>query len=68
MVGSMFALILGLALLGLAVWLLLRAKDSDATGADGADGNEGNRGYGEYSGYNGGWSTDEGYELSLIHI
>ena len=62
MVGSMFALILGLALLGLAVWLLLRAKDSDATGADGADGNEGNRGYGEYSGYNGDWSTDEGYE------
>lgn len=65
MVGSMFALILGLALLGLAVWLLLRAKDSDtagAGGADGANGNEGNRGYGEYSGYNGDWSTDEGYE------
>lgn len=63
MVGSMFALILGLALLGLAVWLLLRAKDSDAAGADGADGYDGgNRGYGEYSGDNGGWSTDEGHE------
>lgn len=63
MVGSMFALILGLALLGLAVWLLLRAKDSDAAGADGADGYDGgSRGYGEYSGDNGGWSTDEGHE------
>ncbi len=63
MVGSMFALILGLALLGLAVWLLLRAKDSDAAGADGADGYDGgNRGYGECSGDNGGWSTDEGHE------
>ncbi|WP_298074564.1 hypothetical protein [uncultured Corynebacterium sp.] len=59
----MFALILGLALLGLAVWLLLRAKDSDAAGADGADGYDGgNRGYGECSGDNGGWSTDEGHE------
>lgn len=57
MVGSMFALILGLALLGLAVWLLLRAKDSAAAGADGADGYDGGN-----RGDNGGWSTDEGHE------
>lgn len=60
MVGSMFALILGLALLGLAVWLLLRAKDSDAaTGADGADGHDGGNSYGDAD-----WSTDEDYEWS----
>lgn len=56
----MFALILGLALLGLAVWLLLRAKDSDAaTGADGADGHDGGNSYGDAD-----WSTDEDYEWS----
>lgn len=60
MVGSMFALILGLALLGLAVWLLLRAKDSDAaTGADGADGHDGGNSYEAAN-----WSTDEDYEWS----
>lgn len=59
MVGSMFALILGLALLGLAVWLLLRAKDSDATGADGADGHDGGNSYGDAD-----WSPDEDYEWS----
>ena len=59
MVGSMFALILGLALLGLAVWLLLRAKNSDATGADGADGHDGGNSYGDAD-----WSPDEGYEWS----
>ncbi|WP_297667528.1 hypothetical protein [uncultured Corynebacterium sp.] len=57
MVGSMFALILGLALLGLAVWLLLRAKDRDA--ANGTD---------EYGGGNADgaadWSPDEDYEWS----
>ena len=57
MVGSMFALILGLALLGLAVWLLLRAKDSDAAGADGADGYDGGSSYEAAE-----WSTDEGHE------
>ena len=57
MVGSMFALILGLALLGLAVWLLLRAKDSDAAGADGADGYDGGSSYEAAD-----WSTDEGHE------
>ena len=57
MVGSMFALILGLALLGLAVWLLLRAKDSDAAGADGADGYDGGNSYEAAE-----WSTDEGHE------
>ncbi|MGJ4138003.1 hypothetical protein [Corynebacterium evansiae] len=56
----MFALILGLALLGLAVWLLLRAKDSDAaTGADGADGHDGGNSYEAAN-----WSTDEDYEWS----
>lgn len=60
MVGSMFALILGLALLGLAVWLLLRAKDSDAaTGADGADGHDGGNSCGDAD-----WSPDEDYEWS----
>lgn len=53
MVGSMFALILGLALLGLAVWLLLRAKDSAGEGTDGYD--RGN----SYEAAD--WSTDEGY-------
>lgn len=57
MVGSMFALILGLALLGLAVWLLLRAKDRDA--ANGTD---------EYGGGNADgaadWSSGEDYEWS----
>lgn len=53
MVGSMFALILGLALLGLAVWLLLRAKDSAGEGTDGYDG--GNSHGGADS------SEDEGY-------
>lgn len=57
MVGSMFALILGLALLGLAVWLLLRAKNSDAAGADGADGYDGGNSYGDAD-----WSPDEDYE------
>lgn len=57
MVGSMFALILGLALLGLAVWLLLRAKDSDAAGADGADGYNGGSSYEAAE-----WSMDEGHE------
>lgn len=59
MVGSMFALILGLALLGLAVWLLLRAKDSEATGADGADGHDGGNSYGDADS-----SPDEDYEWS----
>lgn len=59
MVGSMFALILGLALLGLAVWLLLRAKDSNAAGADGADGYDGGNSYGDAD-----WSSDEDYEWS----
>lgn len=59
MVGSMFALILGLALLGLAVWLLLRAKDSDATGTDGADGHDGGNSSGDAD-----WSPDEDYEWS----
>ena len=59
MVGSMFALILGLALLGLAVWLLLRAKNSDAAGADGADGHDGGNSYGDAD-----WSPDEDYEWS----
>ncbi|WP_296107741.1 hypothetical protein [uncultured Corynebacterium sp.] len=52
----MFALILGLALLGLAVWLLLRAKNNDAAGADGADGYDGGRGYSEYRGDSADWS------------
>lgn len=57
MVGSMFALILGVALLGLAVWLLLRAKDRDA--ANGTDEYDGGNADGAAD-----WSSDEDYEWS----
>ncbi len=62
MVGSMFALILGLALLGLAVWLLLRAKNSDVKNSDlagGTDGYDGGSSDGDAD-----WSADEDYEWS----